>query len=162
VTRSFVHDEHFFRWLLSKGASPDTKGEFDVTPTSVAIYNAPMSTVRLLLNHSSGVQYGQLLHFAVQRKCDDTLEAVELLLHLGCPIDSIYFKDDERSWLEWGRREAGTALFAAAQQGMLDVVAFLLSSGANITKTSNRGRTARDVAESKRHFEIVQLLDEWV
>ncbi|KAF1841349.1 ankyrin [Cucurbitaria berberidis CBS 394.84] len=156
---SFVYDEHFVRWLLRKGASADARGEFDVTAVSVAICRAPMSTIRLLLDHSSsGIQHGQLLHFAMQRSGEDSLEVVELLLNLGCPIDSIWFRNDERSWLEWGIGEAGTALFNAAEQGRDDIVAYLLSRGADATIVSNKGRTALDVARSNQRFGSVRLL----
>ena len=117
-----------------------------------------MSTIKLLLHRSSGIQQGQLLHFAVQRRGDDSLEIVELLLNLGCPIDSIWFKDDPRSWLEWGIGEAGTPLFTAAEQGRDDMVKFLLSRGANAALVSNRGRTPLDVAESKHRSGVVRLL----
>ncbi|KAF1956837.1 ankyrin [Byssothecium circinans] len=155
---SFVYDEHFTRWLLGKGASADARGEWDITSVSVAIHRASMSTVRLLLNRSSGIQQGQLLHIAMQRRGEDSLEVVELLLNLGCPIDSIMFRNDARSWLEWGMGEAGTALFTAAEQGRDDIVAYLLSRGADATVVSNRGRTALDVAESKQRSETVRLL----
>jgi ankyrin repeat protein len=158
MVRSFVHDEHFTRWLLGKGAPADARGELDVTAVSVAIMRASMSTIRLLLHRSSGIQQGQLLHFALQRKGDDSLEIVELLLNLGCPIDSIWFRDDSRSWIEWGIGEAGTALFTAAEQGRDDMVAYLLSRGADATLMSNKGRTALDVAESKQRSGVVRLL----
>jgi ankyrin repeat protein len=162
VVRSFVHDKHFTRWLLGKGASPDTRGEFDLTAESVAIMRALLSTVKLLLRRSRGIQQGQLLHFAVQRNGDDSLEIAELLLNLGCPIDSIWFRDDPRSWLRLGIMEVGTALFTAAERGRDDTVAYLLSRGADATLVSNRGRTALDVAESEQQSGVVQLLRQYV
>lgn len=158
MARSFVRDEHFTRWLLDKGASADARGEFDVTAVSVAIVSASMSTIRLLLHRSSGIQQGQLLYFALQRGGNDTLEIVELLLNLGCPIDSVCFRNDPRSWLEWGVGEAGTALFTAAEQGRDDVVAYLLSRGADTTLVSNKGRTALFAAESKERPGVIRLL----
>lgn len=119
---------------------------------------APLSTIRLLLQRSSGIQQGQLLYFALQREGTDTLEIIELLLNLGCPIDDICFRNDPRSWLEWGLGEAGTALFTAAEQGRDDVVAYLLSRGADATLVSNKGRTALDVAESKERTGVIRLL----
>ncbi|KAF1831036.1 ankyrin [Decorospora gaudefroyi] len=158
---SFVYDEHFTRWLLGKGASADARGEFDVTSVSVAIGRASMPIVRLLLNRSSGIQQGQLLHFAVRKSSEESLEVFELLLNLGCPIDNIWFQDDERSWLEWGIGEAGTALFAAVEQGRDDIVGYLLSRGADATLVSNRGRTALEVAESRERSGAVRLLSEF-
>jgi hypothetical protein len=64
-----------------------------------------------------------------------------------CNGSNPFFRNDPRSWLEWGLGEAGTALFAAAEQRRGDVVAYLLSRGADATLVSNKGRTALDVAE---------------
>lgn len=158
MVRSFVRDEHFTRWLLDKGASADARGELDITAVSVAVVSASTSTIRLLLQRSSGVQHGQLLHFALQRKGNDTLEIIELLLNLGCPIDGVFFRNDPRSWSEWSIGEAGTALFTAAEQGRDDVVAYLLSRGADTTLVSSKGRTALEVAVSKEHSGVVKLL----
>ncbi len=158
TTRSFVKDEHLSHWLLGKGALADATGEFDVTPVSAAIWQAPVPIIKLLLNHSSGVKSGQLLHFAVQRKCEDRLEVVELLVNLGCSINGIFFQNDERSWLEWGLGEAGTALFTAAELGRDEVVAYLLSKGANAVIISNKGRTPLQAAENKIFSESIRLL----
>jgi ankyrin repeat protein len=57
-----------------------------------------------------------------------------------------------------GLGEAGTALFAAAEQLRGDIVAYLLSRGADATLVSNKDRTALDVAESKQRSEVVRLL----
>ncbi|KAJ8109994.1 hypothetical protein OPT61_g7046 [Boeremia exigua] len=157
---SFVHDERFIRWLLDKGVRADARGEWDITAVSVAIVSASAPTIRLLLRHSSSIQSGQLLHFAVQRKDSQSIQIVELLLNLGCPIDSIWFRDDPRSWLEWGIGEAGTALFAAAEQGKVEIVKYLLSRGANAALPSSKGRTALHVAESKQRSEVIQILDQ--
>jgi len=99
---------------------------------------------------------------SLQRKGDDSLEIVELLLNLGCPIDSIWFQDGPLSWLEWGVGEARTPLFTAAEQGRDDVVAYLLSRGADATLVSNKGRIVLDVAESKQRSEAVRRLRQWV
>ncbi|USP81029.1 ankyrin [Curvularia clavata] len=122
-----VRDKHFTRWLLDKGAVADAKAEFDITAVSSAVMRTSVPIIKLLLTRSSGIQHDQLLHFAVQRagglniatqrrsnlyfvlqsaagssfpdqrKDGDSGEIVELLLNLGCPIDSIWFRDDQRS-----------------------------------------------------------------
>jgi hypothetical protein len=56
----------------------------DVSPVSVAVRVASMSTIKLLLERCSGIQGGQLLHFATEREAEDAVEVIELLLNLGC------------------------------------------------------------------------------
>jgi len=106
---------------------------------------------------ANGVQNGQLLHFAVQRKTEDVLEVIELLLNRGCPINSLMFEDDPRSWMQWKLGESGTPLFMAVQQGKTEVVNFLLLNGVHPTITSTTGRTPLEVAEAAGHMDIAQL-----
>jgi ankyrin repeat protein len=159
LPRNFVNDEYLCRWLIDKGASPNAKGEMDVTPMSVAVRTASMSTIRLLLGRCRGIKGGQLLHFAVEREAEDALEVIELLLKLGCPIDSVMFQDDPRSWMEWRLGEPGTPLFTAVQNGKTEIVDFLLSHGANPSKPSKKGRTPLEIAKNDGHTSIVGLLE---
>jgi hypothetical protein len=160
-TRSFVHDEHFCRWLISNGASVDAKGEWDLTPTTVAVHQAPMSTIRLFLERCNEVQSGQLLHFAIQRNKEDVLEIIELLINLGCPINIIMFQNDPRAWMEWKLGGSSTALFSAVEHGKTDIVAYLLLRGADLTIPSTKGRTPLQVAESNGYTNIVGLLKQY-
>lgn len=160
-TRSFVHDEYFCRWLIGKGASVSARGDWDVTPSSVAIQLAPMSTIRLFLEHCNDIQRGQLLNFAINRGNKDAIEVIELLLNLGCPIDSIMFQDDPRSWMEVKLGESGTPLFTAVQKGKIDIVAYLLFRGADPACPSIRGRTPLKAAESKGYTSIIDILRQY-
>ena len=117
-----------------------------------------MSTIRLFLERANGVQNGQLLHFAVQRQTEDILEVIELLINVGCPINSIMFKNDQRSWMHWKLGESGTPLFTAVKQGKTEVVHFLLLNGADPTITSTTGRTPLEVAEAAGFVDIARLL----
>lgn len=163
IIRSFIEDRHLIRWLLDKGESLDTRPMFDITPMRIAINRAPMSTVRYLLNRGSGVQHGRLLHFALTRQGQDSVEALELLLNAGGPIDDICFEDDANSWLfpvdgEPRAHEIGTALWRAAREGKADIASYLLSRGADANIKSNRGRTALDIAIARSKLECVRLL----
>jgi hypothetical protein len=130
----------------------------DITPISVAVGRAPMSTIRLFLGRCGGIRGGQLLHFAIKRKDEDAVEVIEMLLNLGCPIDSIMFQDDPRSWMEWKLGEPATPLFTAAQNGKTEIVRFLLGRGADPTKPSSKGCTPLEVAERNGYTSIVDLL----
>jgi hypothetical protein len=131
----------------------------DVSPVSVAVRVASMSTIKLLLERCSGIQGGQLLHFATEREAEDAVEVIELLLNLGCPVDSIMFQDDPRSWMEWRLVESGTPLFTAVKNGKTEIVKFLLSRGADPTRRSTKGRTPLEVAEGNGYSSIVDLLE---
>lgn len=143
---------------------------------SISISRASIPTTKLLLSRSSGIQLGRLLHLAVNRtdnqsvvprkgpkyyslprKVEDSREIVDLLLNLGFPIDRMWYREDTDL-----RRpmETGTALFTAANRGRDEMVAYLLSRGADATLVSTRGRTALDAAESGQYSRVVQLLRE--
>lgn len=132
----------------------------DITPISVAVCRAPISTIRLLLGRCSGIQGGQLLHFAIRRE-HDAVEVIELLLNLGCPVDSIMFQDDPRSWMECKLGDPATPLFSAVQNGKTEIVKIILSRGADPTRPSTKGRTPLDVAERKGYASIVDLLRQY-
>ena len=53
-----------------------------------------------------------------------------------------------------------TPLQAAAKQGHAETVRLLLAAGADAAARNRRGKTARDLAQKKRHETVVQLLDE--
>ncbi|KAL5401508.1 hypothetical protein PMIN06_010959 [Paraphaeosphaeria minitans] len=158
---NFFYDEHFCRWLISNGASVSATGDWDVTPISVAVNKAPMSTIRLFLEYCGGILGGQLLHFAINRDNEDVLEVIELLLNLGCPINSIQFQDDPRAWMEVKFGEPGTPLFTAVQNGKRDIVAYLLSRGADPLRPSIKGRTPAEAAESKGYTSIVDIIKQY-
>ena len=149
------------RWLLAHGALASARGEWNVTPLSVAVQEAPIFTVKLLLERCNGIQSGQLLHFAIKRDNEDVLEVVEILLNLGCPINSIMFEDDPRSWKEVMFGEPGSPLFAAAEMGKTDLVVFLLSRGADPLLPSKKGRTPLEAAESEGHTHIADILRQY-
>jgi hypothetical protein len=146
--------------MLDNGAPADATGVHDITPTSMAIMRAPMTTVSMLLNRSSSIQRGQLLHFAVRREGEDSLEAVELLLNLGFPINRIRVHDSPKCRPLGRENEVGTSLFIAAHLGRDDIVTYLLSRGADATIISNEGRTALDAAELKGHSSTIRILRE--
>jgi hypothetical protein len=113
------------------------------------------------LEYCGGVLGGQLLHFAINRDDEDVLEVLELLLNLGCPINSIQFQDDPRAWMEVKLGEPGTPLFTAVQKGKGDIVAYLLSRGADPLRPSIKGRTPAEAAESKGFTGIVDIIKQY-
>ncbi|GES59634.1 ankyrin repeat protein [Aspergillus terreus] len=74
-----VDDEEMTLWLLDHGADPNKQCSIDLTPLSYAVEQAPLSTVKLLLDRGGDVHKGQLLHHAVERQTD-TIEVLGMLL----------------------------------------------------------------------------------
>jgi ankyrin repeat protein len=55
--------------------------------------------------------------------------------------------------------DGGTPLMSSAYNGHLEVVKFLLQSGADATKTSNGGETALDKAKQKKKTDVIKFLE---
>ncbi|CAI6229529.1 unnamed protein product [Periconia digitata] len=157
----FVHDVHFCRWLLDNGASLNTRGEMDITPISVAVRRAPMSTIKLFLKRCNGIRSGQLVHFAIDREGEDAVEVIELLLNLGWPVDSIMFQDDPRSWMQWKLGDPATPLLTAVRKGRIEIVKFLIGRGADPTRSSMRGKAPLQAAERLGYTSIANLLRQY-
>ncbi|KAH7381701.1 ankyrin repeat-containing domain protein [Pyrenochaeta sp. MPI-SDFR-AT-0127] len=157
----FVHDEHLTRWLLSIGADPTARADYDVTATSIAAIHSSFSIFELLLERSGNVDNGQLLHRAIKRDDPDQLEFIELLLDLGCPIDAIQYENHPWSRMMHKAIGAGTPLFDAAARGKTDVVKYLRQRGANPAIKNTHGKTVLQIAEEGGHIEIVDIIKGW-
>lgn len=159
LARDHIGDEHLSRWLLDRGANSSARGDMDITPTSAATVIGSISTINLLLERGAGIGNGQLLHYAMQRHDEDALELVELLLDLGCPINSIMFQDDPQSWAMYRAGGAGTPLCKAAERGRADIVAYLLRRGADPTIRHSNGQTVIQVAKNNGYSEVAKILE---
>ncbi|KAF2010822.1 ankyrin [Aaosphaeria arxii CBS 175.79] len=158
----YVGDEHLTRWLLRRGADPNSRGDMDISAISVAVQRTPsLPLLKLLLEKGGRVDKGQLLHFTVQRRQDDTLEVIELLLDLDCPMDTIMFDDDPQSRLLWGSGGLETPLHIAVRHNKVDIASFLLERGADATVKPRGGRTALEMAKSTRNDNMISLLSKY-
>jgi hypothetical protein len=117
-----------------------------------------MSIFELLLEKSGNVDNGQLLHRAIKRDNKDQLERIELLLDLGCPIDSIQYENHPWSQMMYRAIGAGTPLFDAAVKGNADVVKYLLQRGANPAIKNTHGKTVLQIAEAGGCTEVVDIV----
>jgi len=158
--RQVTSDEFLTRWLLDRGADPNSSCGWGYTPLTNAVRDAPLSTIMLLFHRGGKAKRGQLLQFAARRERVDTVEIMELLLTLGANINAIQFEHDPTGWVENKYFGLGTALHYAATKGRLDVVCYLLSKGADRLKGDSRGKTALDLAKVNNNNEIARLLGE--
>ncbi|KAM3414378.1 hypothetical protein BST61_g11019 [Cercospora zeina] len=146
------------RWHLAHGADPNLRCDWDITPLSVCIRNAPLSTVHILLRYGGDTRLGQQLHFALERTSLDQLAVIDMLLSFGANVNARMYEDDGQSWLENQALGMGTVLHKAVELGNEDVVAFLLDHGALCSIQDSVGRTALDIAEEKGFRSIVELI----
>lgn len=79
----------------------------------------------------------------------NNVEAVQVLLNHGANRDAQDVKEE-------------TPLFLAAREGSFQAAKILLEHFANRDITDHMDRLPRDVANERRHLDIVQLLDEYV
>ena len=150
--------EETTRWFLNHGSNPNSRCDRDITPLSVAVDKASLSTIRLMLQYGGDTRNGQLLHFAMERAFPDQLVVIDMLISFGAPLNTRMFEDDPRSWLENKYYGLGTPLHKAVDRGNAAAAAHLLWRGASCEKLDTVGRTALDIARGKDDHEIAEMI----
>ena len=147
------------RWFLIHGADPNAPaGEWDVTPLSCAVAQAPLSTVKLLFEHGGSTAYGQLMNFASSRTDAEGVPIMQYLLDHGAPTNNTLW-ENRPDLAHWAMVGASTPLHSAAAAGNVEAVRFLLEHGADRTKKSLRfGKLPIDVARACKNIEIADIL----
>lgn len=125
---------------------------------SEAMCQASLDTIQLLFDRGGQIERGQLLHHAVQRVAPDAIELIRMLLDKGAPINEIQYKNHAPSWRDRCHFGLGTPLHYAAQDGRVEIVAFLLSRGADPTILDTKGRTVLQSAENYGQWDVMKLL----
>ncbi|CZT44840.1 uncharacterized protein RSE6_05081 [Rhynchosporium secalis] len=120
---------------------------WDFTPMFEAMCQASLDTIKLLFERGGNIDSGQLLHNAVQRVAPDAIELIGMLLDEGALINDIQYKNFTPSWRDRCLFRRGTRLHYAAQDGLVKLVSFLLSRGADTTILNTKGRTVLQSAE---------------
>jgi ankyrin repeat protein len=147
------------RILLSAGADPNTKGYSPTaTPLELAVVNRDPLIVELMLKCKGdaltvGFGYRSLLHklaglpnfYDAVTGClsndDYSVPIAELLISHGCRVD---MRDDSER----------TPLMLAAHNGEIELLACLLTAGADSRALDKSGRSAIDYAkEASKYFE---------
>jgi ankyrin repeat protein len=145
-------------WLLDHGADPNRQCDLDLTPTSCAVYQAPLQLVDYVFSRGADVCHGQLLHHAVLRD-DCAVEMVRRIVEKGAPVNKTKYEDDPNSYAQRWPFGLGTPLHRAAELGNREVVEYLLSVGADPLKLDSRKCTPRYWARERRHVEVAELLN---
>ena len=158
-SEAVIRSKKLSLWLLQYGADPNRGCDIDKTPLSVATQYASVHLVKIMIDDYGGdVSKGQLLHYAVHRDYD-IIEALELLLDRGAPINQTMYANHDwsRRWHHW--LPLGTALHDAAGYGKLRAVKYLVKRGIDVSIKDSRGHTALEVANEFKHADIVEFLE---
>lgn len=144
-------------WLLDHGADPNQQCRIDLTPLSLAVKDAAVSTISLLFSHGGDISKGQLLHHAVERE-RNTIEVLEMLVEKGASLDATA-SADYPCWALFHFMGLGTAMHKAAELGKVDVVSYLLSRGASQDIKDANGCTVVECARMLDRRQVVEVLD---
>lgn len=153
-------DDELTKWLLNHGADPNITFGKDFTPISMALYRAPFSIIKLLLDGGGSIERGQLLHHASQRVNSDRLEVVAFILDNGGlqNINKTLYQDSLTDWVDEELFGLGTPLHGAAEDGALDVIELLLARGADPSIKDSKGLLPIDRARREGHQKAVESL----
>lgn len=146
-------------WLLDHGANPNSRCDWDFTPTSYAMLSAPLETINTLFERGANPLYGQLLHYTILRE-SDTLEVVRRIVEKGAPINEIKYEKEPKTYIERKPFSLRTPLHRAAEFSKKDVVEYLLKMGADSLKLDSKGRTPRYWAEKEGFTDVAGVLEE--
>jgi ankyrin repeat protein len=147
-------------WFLDHNADPNRRCDWDLTPTSQAMYKAPLEIIDYLFSRGADAGCGQLLQHAVHRDKSDALDVVRRVVERGAPINEIKYENEPMLYSERKPFGLGTPLHRAAELGKIDIVRYLLEQGANPLKVDSKGKTPRFWAESKNYVEVATVLKE--
>lgn len=147
-------------WLLDHGANPNSRCDWDFTPTSYAMLAAPLETIDILFERGANPLCGQLLHYAVLRDTSDALDVVCKIVEKGAPINEIKYETEPETYIERKPFGLGTPLHRAAEFGKKDIVEYLLKMGADSLKLDSKGRTPRYWAEKDGFTDVARVLEE--
>ncbi|KAL8927865.1 MAG: hypothetical protein Q9172_001165 [Xanthocarpia lactea] len=153
-----ITDLHLTKWFLANGANPNARCELDITPLSIAVRGAPFEVIELLFAHGGSIEYGQLIHFAVDRNLPDRLRVFHWILEKGARVNDIMFQNDPHSTWQEEFTGLGTPLHRAARNGLGDMVEILLSRGANPWIKDSMAWLPIDYANRRGHLNIVARL----
>ncbi|KAF2083965.1 ankyrin, partial [Saccharata proteae CBS 121410] len=149
-----TNDKDMVRWLLDHDADPNSRCDWDFTPTSYAMLVAPIEIIDALFERGVDPLCGQLLHHAVLRDRSDALDVVRKIVEKGAPINEIKYETEAKTYIERKPFSLGTPLHRAAEFGKKDVVEYLLKMGANSQKLDSKGQKPRYWAEENGFMDV--------
>jgi ankyrin repeat protein len=169
--------------LLAKGANVEETGQIGTkrtTPLEIAVSMQRVPTVKLLLRYDAQIAGGanHILTLVPYWERETDVEIVKVLLEAGASVsatndygssplhvaayggsvgavDLLLKNKADVSSID---RTDSTALHRAAFSGSVEVVQKLIHHGANVQAEKSGGETAEDVARSRGHPRVVDML----
>lgn len=159
-----------FNRMLNEGEDVATSSRTPTAwPLDVAVQQAQVEMVKLLLASGAKFHGGELAKAAFAGSQDESLAMVKALLQAGADVNSPH-PDYRHTALLWAsfkgykdsvklllaqpgikldaiNIDGGTALMAAAENGHAEIAEMLLKAGANVRITDERGETATSLAQ---------------
>jgi hypothetical protein len=159
-----------FNRMLYEGENPSSSSrKATAWPLDVAVQQAQVEMVKLLLANGAKFHGGELAKAALAENQDESLAMVTALIEAGADINSPH-ADYGYTALFWasyrGNKNSAklllaqpgikvdaididgdTALMAAAEHGHAEIVELLLKAGANVSIIDKRGETATSLAQ---------------
>ena len=159
-----------FNRMLKEGEDPSSSSRKPTAwPLDVAVQQAQVEMVKLLLASGAKFHGGELATAAFAGNQDESLAMVTALIKAGADVNSTHV-DDRHTALIWasykGNKEmvklllaqpgikldainidGDTALMVAAEHGHAEIAEMLLKAGANVRITDKRGETATSLAQ---------------
>lgn len=123
-----------------------------------ALLAGPDLLQELLDRGGADAQKGEVLQYALDRKTDDVVPVLGMLLDKGAPIDAIEYDSHPGSFCIHYWMPRGTPLYKAARLGNTEAVRFLLGRGADAKIPNTKGQTALERAQQGGFTDIVKLL----
>ena len=159
-----------FNRMLKEGESPSSSSRIATAwPLDVAVQQAHVDMVKLLLANGATFHEGELAMAAFSGNQEESLAMVTALLAAGADVNSPRpdYRDTALMWASYkGNKSAvalllaqpgikldainidgDTALMLAAENGQAEIVEMLLKAGANVRITDKRGETAISLAQ---------------
>ena len=159
-----------FNRMLNEGENPSSSSrKATAWPLDVAVQQAQVDMVKLLLANGAKFHGGELAKAAFADNQDESLAMVTALIEAGADVNSPH-ADYRHTALFWasfkGNKtlvrlllaqpgikldviniDGDTALMAAAEHGHAEIVELLLKAGANVSIIDKRGETATSLAQ---------------
>lgn len=133
-------------WLLDRGADPNMRCELDYTPLTHAAQMFDVPTVDHLLGRGGDVNIGELVHWAIGRHREDSLEMVKFLIDRGAPFNALLHENNEHSrrlFPHYTRTPLHLAVFSKKH----NVIRYLIQKGASVDIKDYKDKTAVECAD---------------
>jgi hypothetical protein len=133
--------------LLKSGKSPDTKGDFGVTPLMRAAFRGNAEIIKILLNSGAYVNATDVggetaLHLAAR---NGNTEVVQLLLSYDAMVDA----QDKEKW---------TPLMRAVMAKKTETASALIAKGANVSVLNSNNESVLTQAATVGKPEIMEMI----